>query len=220
MGPIGRATRLAVLIAGLLAEVATAQPAGMTFRDGRLSASIVAAPIRQVIGEIGGVTGVQVEGVATLDDELVSTSFVDLPLANALERVLGARSFALVVGAEGGGSHPSRIVILPGSRGSTARGAEPRPRVVARPEMAVALDEATGMQPERAVRLEALGQLEAIAGEDPDARVVLGQLSADDTDEVVRDGARQALARSEAGAEPAVRHRRARSRVAASPGAW
>jgi hypothetical protein len=173
-----------------------------------------------VVDEIGGASGVAVEGIAGLDDELVSTSFVDLPLANALERVLGTRSFTLVVSSEGGMAHPSRIVIPPSGRGRVARAAEPQPTAVARPEVAVALDEATGVQVERAVRLEAISQLVDIVQEDPHARMVPAQLSADDADEAVREGARQALDRSQAGTAPALRHRRPRSRVAVAPGAW
>src|SRR5436190_917386 len=115
---MGRVAMFGLCFAGMLAGTppplaAGAERASMTYRDGRLSASIVAVPIRQVIGEIGRLSGMAVEGAAALDDAPVSVSFVDLPLANAFERILGATSFALVVSSEGGVSHPSRIVILP-----------------------------------------------------------------------------------------------------------
>ena len=137
-------------------------------REKIASASIVAAPIRQVVDEIGRLSGTAVDGIAALDDEPVSTSFVDLPLTDALERVLGARSFALVVS----GSRPSRIVILPGGGGSAAPAVQ-RPTTVARPHLAVAPDEASAAEGERAVRLQAVHQLAEIADDDPDARIIL-----------------------------------------------
>src|ERR1051325_5769892 len=80
----------ALVFVSLLAGPPVARGAGrtsMTYRDGRLSASIVAAPVRQVVDEIGRLSGAAVDGDAALDDEPVSTSFADLPLTNALERV-------------------------------------------------------------------------------------------------------------------------------------
>ena len=183
-----------------------------------LSASLVAAPIRQVVGEIGRLSGADVQGIAALDDERVSTSFVDLPLASALERVLGARSFALVVAAEGGIARPSRIVILPRDRGDAPPAAEPT--AAPRPEISVARDDATRVEAEPAVRLEAVSRLAVMAEHDPDARVILAQISAGDADEAVRQAAREALDAGTVGTEPGGRGRRSRSQVAASRRAW
>src|SRR5262249_32668681 len=144
-------------------------------------------------------SGAQVSWVVPADDdEPVSTSFVDLPLTKAIERLLPTRSFELVVSSDAGQSRLKRIVILPSGRHSAPQG-ETAPPPPARQDRELeqapldALDDMLRAQETPAVRLQAVSQLATLAERDPEARTILAQLSTDDADDTVRESARQAL---------------------------
>lgn len=90
----------------------------MQLRDGRLSAHVVAAPFTEVLAEIASLSGASVIGVDPADVATTTIRFRDLPLADALERLLRGRSYLLLYGNDRSGSGVRRIVILNG--GTTA----------------------------------------------------------------------------------------------------
>ena len=66
----------------------------MTVNGGKLSAQIKAAPLRAVIMEVSRLTGAEVFWLSRRDEDLVSANFSELPLNEALERILNT-NFAL-----------------------------------------------------------------------------------------------------------------------------
>jgi len=75
----------------------------LSVRDGRLSLDAQGAPLAAILDEIGDRTSVRVQidepGGAQLADELVTISLHDLPVEEALRRLLRGRDFVLVSSA-------------------------------------------------------------------------------------------------------------------------
>jgi hypothetical protein len=179
---------LGVVLAG---RAGAAPDAPITLRDGRLTAEIVAQPLPEVVERIAALAGAEVSGLDTLTDEPVSVAFADLPLADAIARLLPARSFLLVVSRAGGAPRLARVVILPSAPRLPVSAAPPVR--LPEPDPADVLRETIGAQEEPAARIGALGELAALAASDPDAARVLADVSDRDQDEDVREAARAAL---------------------------
>jgi len=186
-----------VAILGVLAMAALGETAPgsarLTLRDGRLSAEIAAAPLAQVMAEIGTLAGAEVLWRGAAPDDRVSASFTDVPAAEAIERLLRPRSFFVVGGA--GPASIRRVVILadgPGTPRPEGTPAVERPPAVVdeQPDAAVAAATAPG---DPATRLRAIDALAEVAAHDPGAWMVLTQLSTSDADRAVREAARRAL---------------------------
>jgi hypothetical protein len=97
------------LVAGNSPALATGSRSGadqaasslkMAFRDGNLTAEIVAAPLHEVMTEISKLTGAEVRWLGQHADERVSSTFTGMPLHEALERIL-RRNFTLSYAASG-----------------------------------------------------------------------------------------------------------------------
>lgn len=86
----------------------------MRLRDGRLSAHVVAAPFTRVLAEIANLSGASVSGVDPADVAPTTVSFSDLPLAEALERLLHDRNHFVVYGGDARGARVRRIALLNG----------------------------------------------------------------------------------------------------------
>jgi hypothetical protein len=69
-------------------------PGKITLLDGKLTAQVVSAPLRQVMEEVSKLSGAQVHWLSHEDDTMVSMEFVDLPFSEALRRILGEKNFA------------------------------------------------------------------------------------------------------------------------------
>lgn len=96
------------------------------YRDGRLSARIQGLPLDDVLRAVSAETGLRFDGTP-LDERDVFKRFDDVPLAEALRRLVGRQNFTLVYGA---GGEPERVRLLgvpapPVARGSKA--ARPAP---------------------------------------------------------------------------------------------
>jgi|SRR6266852_5648808 len=88
---------LAALATVLLGEAGAADPAPgarVEYRDDRLSLDVQSAPLADVIGEVGRQSGAVIRGHVCKPRDL-SLSFDDVPLPDALERVLGEQNFTL-----------------------------------------------------------------------------------------------------------------------------
>ncbi len=126
--PIRRAPWLAAVAVFLLAaDVFAAEPAQaddvsapvIRYHDGRLSARIHGLPLDDVLHAVSAETGLRFDGTP-LDERDVFKRFDDVPLAEALRRLIGRQNFTLVYGASG---QPERVKLLgipalPVTRGS------------------------------------------------------------------------------------------------------
>jgi len=93
------------------------------YHDGRLSARIQGVPLDEVLRALSTETGVRFEGTA-LDQRDVSKRFDDVPLAEALRRLIGRQNFTLVYGEDG---RPSRVELLGVPGPAVAPGSHPPP---------------------------------------------------------------------------------------------
>jgi hypothetical protein len=189
----------------------------MAFRDGRLTARVVAAPLHEVMAEIGRLTGAKVRWLNQYGDERVSLQLADVPLDVALEKIL-QKNFTLSyassgiltgiwISSRGTGGEPAggpqagavtnRLIAVE-DRGEPPTGRN-QPRARTDPGAGLGDEPA----PSRAgidvaeqplsVRMEAVELLAMHADEDEGAREVLAHMAASDVDLQVRAIASKAL---------------------------
>ena len=126
--PVARVSRWAaavVLLAGRVsaAELAAGDAASapvVHYREGLLSASIQGLPLDDVLRAVSAETGLRFGG-APLDERDVFKRFSDVPLAEALRRLIGRQNFTLVYGADG---EPKRVKLLGGPLPAVAPGSK------------------------------------------------------------------------------------------------
>lgn len=99
----------------------------MRLREGRLSADVVAAPFAKVLAEIARLSGAGVTGFDPADVAPTTVAFSDLPLAEALERLLQGRSHLVVYGSDAPGAGVRRIVLLDGGKDAPVPPADASP---------------------------------------------------------------------------------------------
>src|SRR5262245_60152450 len=79
------------------AEVQSSAAANLSgkiiLQDERMTARIIAIPLRQVMEEIGRLSGARVWWMSQGGEEPVSVAFLALPLSEALRRILGQKNF-------------------------------------------------------------------------------------------------------------------------------
>jgi hypothetical protein len=199
-----RSARFGLLTVLLLIQRVTAgtvpvRPAGaaagwvsLTFDDGRLTADIVDAPLPQVLREIGRLSGATVTGLGNESGARISIHFTDLPVREALERVLGSRSFVVVTTGSREPVRLTRIIILPGDRelrAATAPAGEIAGNEAAGDASPDAVISAAFDSPEPGTRLEAIRSLAESVADDPRAEAILADLSRHETDPRVRQAA-------------------------------
>lgn len=184
------------LVVGLVVAntAAGATSLALSLHDGRLTADVAGVPVRQVMDELGRVANAEVRWLGRAAEEPVSVHFTDVPLGDAVRRVLGTRSFLVVVPG-GGSSRPiARVIIL-----ASGPGASPEPQTTRAPQAAPSdgADDAaiaTALAPEApAARIRAIEELGWVAEPDSRAWMTLSHLSRDEEDEGVREAARSAL---------------------------
>jgi hypothetical protein len=184
----------------------------MTFHDGRVTARVSSAPLRTVMTALSRLSGVEVRWMGQPREEPVSFQIDNLPLAEALGRILktnliltyapGGRSLVLV-GILPAGEVPvsPEPVPTPTSAGAPEQGQMPGRRVAedspspAGARTAVSLDTITTIAQNAgspASRLEALKVLAAVAQE-PRVREVLAEVAETDGDPEVREAASRLL---------------------------
>lgn len=177
-------------------------PEMITLREGKLSARIVATPLRQVIAEIRRLSGAQIRWLNEGGEELISIEFSNLPVAEALQQILAEKNFLLFYSSS---DKEERLMQLWISSGGHERGQlQPAPQVGVRdaekqdsnlPVTLAALMQIALNDQDPAVRLEAIGHLEGYADEDPHAEALLSHLAHHDPDLQVQEAASEALAR-------------------------
>src|SRR5690349_14747611 len=88
---VGRVGLLAIALGCLAGRVRAADNPSRqtrTYRNDHLSVQLVGVPLEDAVAEIGQATGAQVSGTVR-DPRNVSAEFEDLPLEEALHRLLG-----------------------------------------------------------------------------------------------------------------------------------
>lgn len=159
----------------------------LTFQNGRLSAHFSAAPIRQVMEQLSSLTGARVCWLHQAEDTPVSVSFTDLPLADALRRILGERNFMLFYRSRGQETWLSEIWI---SAPSTGQG-QAIPSLSA--QLPAQLMQTALYGQDTATRLNAINRMKKFAPTDPRVQSILSQLSRNATEAEVRAAAERAL---------------------------
>src|SRR5262249_37953608 len=104
--------RLTVGIALILAGRAVHAASGPLVRtvNGPVTARFVDAPLASAIRQLAATLGAQVEWHGAVDDITVSTDLSDVPVDEALERVLSPHSYFVVT--TNGGRTIRRIVVM------------------------------------------------------------------------------------------------------------
>jgi hypothetical protein len=82
------------------ADETVGAPPTATYANGLLSVRATAAPLPEVLSAIGRATGAELRG-RPADAPPVTVRLEVLPVKDALERILGSQSFALVLGDDG-----------------------------------------------------------------------------------------------------------------------
>lgn len=181
----------------------------MQLRDGRLSAHVVEAPFTMVLAEIARLSGASVTGVDPADVAPRTVTFSDLPLADALERLLHGRNHLLVYGNDARGARVRRIVLLDGGTTDLTSAARPAESAATTPEnapgaesgpdqvdqlLAEALDLLTSglALGDPAIRRTLLDEVATWELDEPSRAVLLARLSGD-PDPEVREAALQVL---------------------------
>jgi hypothetical protein len=119
------------LLAGVVLEStlgyaveAPAPPGGtfsgtVTLRDETLAIRVTAVPLKQVMAELSRQSGAPIRWLTAGGEELISVDFPALPLADALERLLGKKNFLLFYTTAADGLRLTHIWI---SSGETSQG--------------------------------------------------------------------------------------------------
>ncbi|MCS6925681.1 MAG: hypothetical protein NZ578_07255 [Candidatus Binatia bacterium] len=204
LSSIRRCLRIAGVLGSLLffcgistSSSAADEPKTLTFQNGRLSAHLSATPIRQVMEHLGSLTGARVLWLHQAEDTPVSVDFTDLPLADALRRILGGRNFMLFYRSSGQETWLSEIWISApsGGQGQAVSPLPPTPPA----QIPAQLMQTALYGQDTAARLNAINRMKKFARTDPRVQSILSQLSRNAIEPEVRAAAEQALAEIGAG---------------------
>lgn len=182
----------------------------LQLREGRLSAHVVGAPLAAVLARIATLSGASVTGVDASEPTLATATFNELPLEDALDRLLQGRNHYVVQARNG---HLRRIVIL-GGGSAVITPAVTADRAPATPESLAAAPSENGADPmlagtvqlltaavlldEPGLRRQILDDVATWRSDDPSRALVLARL-ADDPDSAVREEALALLRAKPAG---------------------
>ena len=185
-------------------------PGILNLHNGKLTAHIARTPLRQVINEVGRLSGAQIRWFDQADDHAVSVHFTALPVVEALERLLPRKNFLLLYASPAQDARLTEIWIT-SRRSSVAKpmNVPPPPNV---PEdfdeddegLAIDLDGELATTVETHLltaqswgaaqeRIEAIELLGGLATQDARIRPLLQQLSVTESDLQVRAAAAAVL---------------------------
>lgn len=106
---------------------------GLQLHEGLLTAQVTAAPLPQVMSEMSRLSGARVVWLGQPDTRQVSVTFTALPVAEAIERVLGVNNFLLVYASTADKARLKEIWIAT-RHSSIQTGIHPAPESVPMPE--------------------------------------------------------------------------------------
>ena len=181
-------------------------PGEIRLQDGKLTARIKVAPLRQVMEEISRLSGARVRWLSQGGDEPVSVEFPPLPFPEALRRILGEKNFLLFYSSSGEGPRLARIWISskgkPGGQGVFTLQPVPEGRTTSPPaddltprvgENIDALIQTAMHDQDPLVRLDAITQLGGYAQEDARVKAILSQVARSDSNPQVQEAAAEML---------------------------
>jgi len=206
-----------IVAAYALGPAAAALPGQFTLQNGRLTAQVVAIPLRQVMEEMSRVSDVRVRWFSDhAEEKRVSGEFTALPLPEALQRILREMNFLLFYTSTGNSTKLTEVWILSGigrnQIGHTPPPASPVKAPLPIPDSASQSEEAEDRQAEFAampleiliqtavgtadpsLRIEAIGNLGRHAAEDSTVEGILSHLASNDSNSQVRAAASEVLA--------------------------
>lgn len=182
-------------------------PGKITLQDGKMTARIVATPLRRVLEEVSKLSGAQARWLSLDGEEPVSVEFTDLPFSEALRRILGEKDFVLFDPSARERARLPQIWIYPRGQvggqlvviqegettlpalSDTAPSVEPPP---VEQDLDSLIETALHEQ-DMSVRLDAITQLGGYAQEDPLAETTLSQVAHSDSNPQVREAAAELL---------------------------
>jgi hypothetical protein len=185
----------------------------MSLHNGYLTAHIVATPIQQVMQKLSRVSGAKMVWQSPPNEHLVSVAFFSLPLAEAVQRIVGAHNFLLIFSSTAETARLTQIWLSAPPQSQT-RGdtTQSRPSVTPiRMEKEAASTTSEGEDAEERARLESalqvvtqtqdvathLTAIEILAPYvtvDPQVRITLSHLAQSAQDSQVQEAAAAALA--------------------------
>jgi type II secretory pathway component GspD/PulD (secretin) len=181
---------------------AVSLPGKITLQDGKMTARIVAAPLRQVLEEVSKLSGTQVRWLSLDGEEAVSVEFTDLPFSEALRRILGEKDFVLFYPSARERARLPQIWIYPrgqaGGQLVVIQEGETTPPALsdAAPSVEPDLDsliETALHDQDMSVRLDAITQLGGYAQEDQRVETILSQVAHSDSNPQLRKSAAELL---------------------------
>jgi hypothetical protein len=200
-----------------LDPTAVTLPGQITLQDGRLTAQVVATPLRQVMEEMSRLSGARVRWVSgQAKEKPVSVEFTALPLPEALRRILREMNFLLFYTSTGnsvklteiwissviGEGQPRRIpppasqvkapLPIPDSASQSEEAMDRQAEFAAMP-LEILIQTAVGTA-DSPLRIEAIAHLGGRAAEDPKVEGILSHLASNDSDPQVREAASEVLA--------------------------
>jgi hypothetical protein len=133
------ATLLALLLVARGVHAGDAAPSGRVIRydHDTLTVRLSSVPMSEVLAELERQTGATVRGELS-ETRDVSAEFDDVPLPQALARLLGEQNFALVYGD---GGRLRAVSLLPSGRAAGPRPVSPTPTSTVPPVQGISLEE-------------------------------------------------------------------------------
>ena len=214
-----------VLSTGLVGSTYALGPAAMTLpgqvalQDEKLTAQLVAAPLRQVMEEVSRLSGARVRWLdRQAEEKPVSVGFTALPLPEALRRILKETNFLLFYTSEGTSTTLTQIWISSKETDEEPPGLTPQPTTQVKvllqpaPDSASQSEDAVKEQDELnsisvdtlietaistlepSVRVEAVARLGGYAPADPKVEGILSHLASNDSNPQVQAAASEVLA--------------------------
>jgi hypothetical protein len=182
-------------------------PGKITLQDGRMTARIVAAPLRRVIEEVSKLSGAQARWLSLDGEEPISVEFTDIPFSEALRRILGEKDFVLFdPSARERARHPQLWIYPRGQAGgrlvAIQEGEATPPALndtapsIELPTVEQDLDSLIHTaihDQDTSARLDAIAQLGGYVQKDPLAETILSQVAYSDSDPQVREAAAELL---------------------------
>jgi hypothetical protein len=181
---------------------------GLKLQDGLLTAHVTATPLQRVLSEVSRLSGAKVVWLGQHDNRQVSVDFKDVPVTEALQRLLGPNNFFLFYASAadkarlkeiwGTPQHSSTSPAVPAPPTPTSTAEDSTPgEIDAEMEKLLESHLDTALHgTDRDSRIEAIGFLSGLVEQDPRIRPVLQQLSAGESDPQVRTAASDVLAGS------------------------
>ena len=181
-------------------------PGKITFLDGKLTAQIVSASLRQVMEEVSKLSGARVHWQNHDDgNAVVSVEFNDLPFSDALKRILGEKNFIFfyastnevnnlpqvwILSKKSAEEHLALTPLPSSEENSLIPSDDSRSHVVQDNDTLI---EIALYDQDHLERLDAITRLGGYAQEDQGIKMILSQVAESDSNQQVREAAKELL---------------------------